>query len=77
MESPPIPRSVQGFLVELLAGAVNFNHWLLDTSIFHQLALAPSEAPDWVSGSVILAVGVVTAVAGALLFALRDLVVGD
>ena len=30
------------FLIELIGGVINANHWLLDTSIFHQLAGAPA-----------------------------------
>jgi ABC-2 type transport system permease protein len=65
-----------GFLVELLGGLVNSNRWLLDTSIFHQLAPAPAEAPDWTSGGAMVALGIVGALVGAVLFTRRDLV-GD
>jgi ABC-2 type transport system permease protein len=61
------------FLVELLAGIVNSNHWLLDTSIFHQLEPSPAVAPDWTSGGVMIAIGVFAAVAAAILFTQRDL----
>ncbi|HVA05401.1 MAG TPA: ABC transporter permease subunit [Acidimicrobiales bacterium] len=61
------------FLVELLAGIVNSNHWLLNTSLFHQMAAAPAVAPDWVSGGVMLAVGVAAAAIGTVAFAHRDL----
>jgi ABC-2 type transport system permease protein len=61
------------FLVELLAGIVNSNHWLLDTSIFHQLAPAPAEAPDWFTGAAMLGLGVLAAVAAAGAFSHRDL----
>jgi ABC-2 type transport system permease protein len=61
------------FLVELLGGIVNSNHWLLDTSVFHQLAPAPAEAPDWVTGTVMLGVGVVLGVVGVAVFSRRDL----
>jgi ABC-2 type transport system permease protein len=61
------------FLVELLAGIVNSSHWLLDTSIFHQLSPSPAVAPDWTSGGVMLGIGVLAALAAASLFAHRDL----
>jgi ABC-2 type transport system permease protein len=61
------------FLVELLAGIVGSNHWLLDTSIFHQLAPAPAESPDWVSGTVMIGIGIVLGVIGAAWFSRRDL----
>jgi ABC-2 type transport system permease protein len=61
------------FLVELLAGVVNSNHWLLDSSLFHQLAPAPAVAPDLTSGGVMIALGIVTSLVGAAVFARRDL----
>jgi ABC-2 type transport system permease protein len=60
-------------LVELLGGIVNSNHWLLDLSIFHQLTPAPAVAPDWVSGAVMMTIGVGCAVAGMIAFNHRDL----
>jgi ABC-2 type transport system permease protein len=62
------------FLVELLAGLVNANHWLLDTSIFFQMNPAPAVAPDWTSGLVMVAVGALGVAIGAVAFARRDLV---
>ena len=61
------------FLVELLGGIVNSSHWLLDTSLFHQIAPSPAVAPDWVSAAVMAALGVVAALAAAILFTRRDL----
>jgi ABC-2 type transport system permease protein len=61
------------FLVELLGGIVKSNHWLLDTSILHQLAPSPAVAPDWTSGAVMIGIGVVAAALGAAVFAHRDL----
>jgi ABC-2 type transport system permease protein len=61
------------FLVELLGGIVNSSHWLLDTSILHQLAPSPAIAPDWTSGTVMIGIGVITAALAAVAFARRDL----
>ena len=61
------------FLVELLGGIVNSNHWLLDTSILHQLTPAPAVAPDWTSGAIMTSVGVGCAVVATLAFHHRDL----
>ena len=61
------------FLVELVASIVHSNHWLLDTSIFNQLRPAPAVAPDWTSGCVMTAAGVLLATLGALAFSHRDL----
>ena len=62
------------FLVELIGGVVNADHWLLDTSVFHQMAAAPAVTPDWTSGSGLAAVGVVLAAVGTAVFVRRDLV---
>jgi ABC-2 type transport system permease protein len=64
------------FLVELLGSVAVSNHWLLDTSVFHQIAPAPAVAPNWVSAAALVAVGAAGAVAGSWRFAHRDLV-GD
>ena len=61
------------FLVELLGGIVNSNHWLLDTSLFHQIAPSPAVAPDWVSAAVMSGLGVIAVLAAAALFSRRDL----
>jgi ABC-2 type transport system permease protein len=61
------------FLVELLGSIINSSHWLLDPSILHQLAPSPAVAPDWTSGAVMIGIGMLASVAGALLFAHRDL----
>ncbi len=62
------------FLVELVAGTVTTSHWLLDTSLFHQMAPAPATAPDWTSGAVLVCVAVTAAGLGAWGFHRRDLV---
>ena len=61
------------FLVELVGGLVSSNHWVLDTSVFHQMAAAPAVSPDWTSGAVLVAAGVVAALVGGI-FNRRDLV---
>jgi ABC-2 type transport system permease protein len=64
---------VWSFLVELVGGIVHVNHWLLDTSLFHQMAAAPAANPDWTSGGVLLALGAAASVAGGVAFRYRDL----
>ena len=64
---------VWSFLVEILGGIVGLDHWVLDTSVFHQMAAAPAVSPDWTSAGGLLAVGVVAALVGVLAFDLRDL----
>ena len=64
---------VWSFLVELVGGIVGLNHWVLDTSVFHQMAAAPAVSPDWTSGGILLAIGAVAAFAGGVAFKFRDL----
>jgi ABC-2 type transport system permease protein len=61
------------FLVTLLGGVVNLNHWLLDTSLFHHMAAAPAVAPNWRSAAVVAGLGVIGAAAGVAAFDHRDL----
>jgi ABC-2 type transport system permease protein len=62
------------FLVEIVGGTVNANHWLLDTSVFHQMAAAPAVAPDWASAGALVALGALGAAVGTFAFSRRDLV---
>jgi len=61
------------FLVELIGGVINANHWLLDTSVFHQLAGAPAVAPDWTSAGTLVGLGLVSGALGVVAFQRRDL----
>jgi ABC-2 type transport system permease protein len=60
-------------LVEVLGGAGDAAHRLLDTSVFHFMASAPAVPPDWRADGVLVAVGVVAAVVGGAVFVRRDL----
>ena len=62
------------FLVELVGGVLNLDHWVLDTSVFHQMAPAPAVAPDWTSAAVLVGIGVAAAALGGVALARRDLV---
>jgi ABC-2 type transport system permease protein len=64
---------VWSLLVELTGGIVNVNHWILDTSAFHQMAAAPSAPIDWTTNAIMTAIGVAGALAGLVAFNLRDL----
>ncbi len=64
---------VWSFLIELLGGIVGINHWVLDTSLFHQMAAAPAVSPDWTSGGALLAIGALAAIFGGIAFRFRDL----
>jgi ABC-2 type transport system permease protein len=59
-------------LVELVGGVFIANHWLADTSLFHQMAAAPAVRPDWTTGAVMVGIGATCAGVGALAFRLRD-----
>ena len=61
------------FLVDVVGGVVNANHWLLDTSVFHQMAAAPAVPPNWTSAGLLAAVGMGAVVVGGAAFARRDL----
>lgn len=62
------------FMVEIIGGLVNAPHWVLDTSLFHQMAAAPAISPNWTSGGVLILLGFVAAGAGGIAFKHRDLV---
>jgi ABC-2 type transport system permease protein len=64
------------FLVEIIGGIIKANHWLLDTSLFYQMAAAPAVNPHWSTDGVFVGLGVAAAAVGAALFRRRDLV-GD
>ncbi len=61
------------FLIELVGGLVSSNHWLLDTSLFHQMAPAPAVSPDWTSGAVLVVLGAAAALIGGSALQYRDL----
>ena len=65
---------VWSILVTLVGGFSNNNHWLLDTSLFHQMAPAPASAPNWTAGGVMIAIGAAAAMVGGAAFRHRDLV---
>ncbi len=60
-------------LVDVIGGFGSGGHWLLDTSIFHQMSAAPAVAPDLVSGSVMAGLGLLACLVGGFLFHRRDL----
>ena len=49
------------------------SRWLLDSSVFHQMASAPAVSPNWAANGVMAAIGVGCAVAGLIAFNRRDL----
>ena len=61
------------FLVEFVGAAVRVSHWILDTSVFFQIAPAPVTSPDWASVAIIAGLGVAGALAGGFALNRRDL----
>jgi ABC-2 type transport system permease protein len=60
-------------LVEVVGGLGSASRWLLDTSVFHQIAAAPAVPPDWTVVGLMGVIGVVGAAVGAIGFRRRDL----
>jgi ABC-2 type transport system permease protein len=54
-------------------GAGAASRWLLDTSVFHQMASAPAVSPNWAASGIMVAVGVACALLGGVAFTRRDL----
>ena len=65
---------IWSFLVELFGEVLKLSHWIIDTSLFHQMAPAPAVAPDWASSGAMLILGALAALLGAFAFSRRDLV---
>ncbi len=64
---------VWSLLVEVISGTITTNHWLLDTSVFHEMAAAPAVAPNWTSAALLVVVGAVAALLGGFALGRRDL----
>ncbi len=60
-------------LIELVGGFFAQNHWVLDTSIFHQMASAPAVEPNWQTNAVLSGLGIIAMVLGGLALTRRDL----
>lgn len=60
-------------LIVIVGGFGTVSHWILDTSVFHHMASAPSVPPNWEANGIMTAIGLTTALAGKLAFARRDL----
>ena len=77
-----VPRAVSyvvygilgwSLIIEVVGGVGSGRRWLLDTSLFHQMAAAPAVHPNWTVNGVMIGIGVVAALVGCLLFSHRDL----
>jgi ABC-2 type transport system permease protein len=60
-------------LLVIVGGIGDVNHWLLDTSVFHQMASAPAVRSDWRANGIMIAIGGAGALAGAFAFTRRDI----
>lgn len=60
-------------LIELVGGFFAQSHWVLDTSLFHQMAPAPAVAPNWQTNGVIVGLGLTAIVLGGSALRRRDL----
>ncbi|MGD0312605.1 MAG: ABC transporter permease subunit [Acidimicrobiales bacterium] len=60
-------------LIVIVGGIGAVNHWVLDTSVFHQMASAPAVSPRWEVNGIMIAIGGAGALLGGLAFKRRDL----
>jgi ABC-2 type transport system permease protein len=60
-------------IIEVVGGIGSGRRWLLDTSLFHQMAAAPAVHSNWTVNAVMIGIGIVAAIVGCLFFAHRDL----
>jgi ABC-2 type transport system permease protein len=60
-------------LIVVVGGIGTMSHWVLDTSVFHQMASAPAVSPHWAANGVMTAIGVAGALLGDMTFRRRDL----
>jgi ABC-2 type transport system permease protein len=60
-------------LIEFAGGFAAQSHWLLDTSLFHQMASAPAVPPNWQVNGILTGIGLAAMLLGGSAFRLRDL----
>lgn len=60
------------FLVELIGGITHVSHWVLDTSVLHQMAAAPSEPVNWTANGAMVAIAALLGSLGVAGFVRRD-----
>jgi ABC-2 type transport system permease protein len=64
---------VWSLLVELVGGVVPVNHWILDSSTYHQMTAAPSASVNWTVNAVMASLGAAMMALGIVAFNRRDL----
>ena len=60
-------------LIQLAGGFAVQNHWVLDTSLLHQMAAAPAVPPDWQVNGILTGLGLAAMLLGTSAFRHRDL----
>ncbi len=60
------------FLLVIVGGIGAVNHWVLDTSVFHQMASSPAVPPNWEVNGIMIAIGATSALIGGAAFTRRD-----
>jgi len=60
-------------LIQFAGGFAAQNRWLLDTSLFHQMAAAPAVQPDWQVNGILTGLGLAAMLLGTSAFRHRDL----
>jgi len=61
-------------LLVIVGGIGAVSHWVLDTSVFHQMASAPAVAPHWEANAIMAGIGIAAALVGGWSFRHRDVV---
>ncbi len=60
-------------LIVVVGGIGDTSHWVLDTSVFHQMSAAPAVPVDWTADAVMVGLAAVLAGVGVVAFRRRDL----
>jgi ABC-2 type transport system permease protein len=60
-------------LVEIVGGVGANSRWLLDTSLFHQMAATPAVDPNWTASGIMIAIGAAGSLLGGLALQHRDI----
>jgi len=60
-------------VIAVVGGIGATNHWILDTSVFHQMASVPDVSPHWAANGVMTGLGLASGCLGLLAFRRRDL----
>lgn len=65
---------IWSFLLNMLSSGLQLSHWLLDTSVLNQLALAPAVNPNWRVVAIMASLSLGLLLIGASRFNQRDLI---